>query len=331
MTNPRANVLLCGCGAVGTMASVTLEKSGRAAVTVVLRSNFSKVEKEGFSIDSVDHGKLSGWRPSHISSSVQDAIKNGPFQFIVIALKSLPDIYSIPQLIAPAVTPFESTIVLIQNGIGNEQPFIDAFPNSAIFSGVSMIGAHQQDSGVIKHDGPDLLHLGPIYTAAISRERQDELAAEFSSLYTSGGASCLLTDNIIWMRWKKLVWNASFNSLCAMTGLDSGAIWDAGGVETIIRPVMDEIVSIAKASGHILPDGIQQLTIQSMPRDRYFRPSMLVDVDRGNPMEIEVIVGNPLRIAQELGCQTPLLQMIYEHLKLIQWRIVRDRIGKRTA
>lgn len=114
----------------------------------------------------------------------------------------------------------------------------------------------------------------------------------------------------------------------AIRGLDFGATLDAGGVETIIRLVMDEIVSIAKASEHTLPDGIQQWTIESMPRERYFRPSMLVDVDRGNPMEIEVIVGNPLRIAQELGCQTPLLRMIYEHLKLVQRRIVGDKIGK---
>lgn len=55
---------------------------------------------------------------------------------------------------------------------------------------------------------------------------------------------------------------------------------------------------------------------------------MLVDVDCGNQMEIEVIVGNPLRIAQELGCQTSLLRMIYEHMKLVQWRIVRDKFGK---
>jgi ketopantoate reductase len=101
-----------------------------------------------------------------------------------------------------------------------------------------------------------------------------------------------------------------------------------GGVETIIRPVMDEIVSIAKASGNTLPDGIQQWTIDSIPRDRYLRPSMLVDVDRGNPMEIEVIVGNPLRMAQELGCQTSLLRMIYEYLKLVQWSIVIDKVGK---
>ncbi|KAH8700756.1 ketopantoate reductase PanE/ApbA C terminal-domain-containing protein [Talaromyces proteolyticus] len=329
MFDTRANILLCGCGAVGTMAAVALERSGCAAVTAVLRSNFSVVEQKGFTIDSVDHGRLTGWHPSYIARSVENAMKHGPFQFIVIALKALPDIYSIPELIAPAVTPFESTIVLIQNGIGIEQPFINAFPRSTILSGVSMIGAHQLSSGVIRHDRSDILHLGPIYNASISREKEDELAALFSSLYTSGGASCLLTENITWMRWKKLVWNASFNSVCAMTGLDSGAIIDAGGVETIIRPVMDKINSIAKASGHTLPDGIQQLMIDSMPREMHFRPSMLVDVERGNPMEIEVIVGNPLRIAQELGCETPILRMIYEHLKLVQWRIRRAKTGSR--
>jgi ketopantoate reductase len=48
-------------------------------------------------------------------------MNHGPFQFIIIALKNLPDIYSIPALVAPAITRF-ATIVLIQNGIGIEQP-----------------------------------------------------------------------------------------------------------------------------------------------------------------------------------------------------------------
>jgi ketopantoate reductase len=70
MTDAKVNVLLLGCGAVGTMAAVTLERSGCATVTAVLRSNFAAVKTEGFTIDSVDHGKLSGWRPSHSKSKV---------------------------------------------------------------------------------------------------------------------------------------------------------------------------------------------------------------------------------------------------------------------
>lgn len=65
MADAGVNILLLGCGAVGTLAAVTLQKSNQATVTAVLRSNFAAVAKNGFTIDSVDHGKLSGWRPSH--------------------------------------------------------------------------------------------------------------------------------------------------------------------------------------------------------------------------------------------------------------------------
>lgn len=68
----RKNVLLLGGGAVGTIAAVNLECSGLASVTAVLRSNFKVVTEFGFQIDSVDHGKLSGWRPTkgNVLSSV---------------------------------------------------------------------------------------------------------------------------------------------------------------------------------------------------------------------------------------------------------------------
>jgi ketopantoate reductase len=62
---PKREILVIGAGGVGTMACVALERSGMARVTAVLRSNYEKVVRDGFDIESVDHGKLSGWRPSH--------------------------------------------------------------------------------------------------------------------------------------------------------------------------------------------------------------------------------------------------------------------------
>jgi len=60
----KANILLVGGGAVGAIAAVNLEVGGLAAVTAVLRSNFQAVTEHGYNIESVDHGKLPGWRPS---------------------------------------------------------------------------------------------------------------------------------------------------------------------------------------------------------------------------------------------------------------------------
>lgn len=60
----KARVLLVGAGGVGAIAALNLEEGGRATVTAVLRSSFRIVSEEGYQIDSVDHGILSGWRPS---------------------------------------------------------------------------------------------------------------------------------------------------------------------------------------------------------------------------------------------------------------------------
>jgi ketopantoate reductase len=60
----KRRVLVVGAGGVGTMVCVALERSNMASVTAVLRSNYEQVVQNGFEIESIDHGKLSAWRPS---------------------------------------------------------------------------------------------------------------------------------------------------------------------------------------------------------------------------------------------------------------------------
>lgn len=65
MATPKARVLIVGTGGVGTMAAYALEAGGKAHVTAVMRSNFQAVQKDGISIDSIEHGSgIKNWRPS---------------------------------------------------------------------------------------------------------------------------------------------------------------------------------------------------------------------------------------------------------------------------
>jgi ketopantoate reductase len=70
----QIKILLVGCGSVGTMAAYTLQNSKNADVTVVLRSNYADVLAEGFTIDSVDHGKIDHWTPNHGMSHVDSKL-----------------------------------------------------------------------------------------------------------------------------------------------------------------------------------------------------------------------------------------------------------------
>lgn len=60
----KANVLLVGGGAVGAIAALNIESGGLGEVSAVLRSNYEVVKEKGYTIESVDHGKLVGWRPT---------------------------------------------------------------------------------------------------------------------------------------------------------------------------------------------------------------------------------------------------------------------------
>ncbi|KAL1639389.1 hypothetical protein SLS58_007970 [Diplodia intermedia] len=320
----RIRVLVVGTGGVGTMASVALEKSGRATVTAVLRSNYDQVKAHGFEIDSCDHGKLSGWRPSHIVPAVPHANPAEPFDYVVVTMKNIPEVSNIPEVIRPAVTDGHTAIVLIQNGIGIEQPLVDAFPQSVVLSGVSFVGAHQRNGSVV-HDDHDDWALGAFHNPNLDPKAERAKADEFGSIYNSTAADCEVVDDIVYKRWRKVLWNGVFNPLCAITQLNSAAIRRYGGEYSLIRPAMAEMAAIARADGYDLPDDIVDVMIDSTPIELAFRPSMLVDVDKGNPMEAEVILGNPLRIARRLGVKTPILDDTYRMLKLTQARLLDAR------
>lgn len=76
--------------------------------------------------------------------------------------------------------------------------------------------------------------------------------------------------------------------------------------------------------GEKLPEGIEKFMIVS-DKGVHFEPSMLVDVKKGQPMEIEVILGNPLRIAKKLGVETPVLSMLYRLLHGVQFKLLEQR------
>lgn len=62
-TKTMANILILGCGGVGTIAALNLQPGGKARATTVMRSNYDHVNEHGFQIRSVDHGIVESFPP----------------------------------------------------------------------------------------------------------------------------------------------------------------------------------------------------------------------------------------------------------------------------
>ncbi|KAF2087297.1 2-dehydropantoate 2-reductase family protein [Saccharata proteae CBS 121410] len=330
MATQKANVLLFGSGGVGTIAALNLEVGGLANVTAVLRSNYEAVQKSGFHIKSCDHGTITGWRPSQVVNTVPSVHADSlpAYDFIVCSTKNVPDNPpSLPDQIASAVTPGHTVIVLIQNGLNIERPLFAAFPQNIVLSGVSMIGSHEISHGVIEHDDNDRLVLGPFHNPNLDAAKEEAAAKRFVEIYAAGGkTACEFTADVGFSRWRKLVYNSCLNSICAITGLDTGRIRLAdGAIENLVKPAMEEIRAAAKAAGHELPPEVVDTMINIDPLTMYLPPSMLNDLRKGNFIEVENILGEPLREGTALGVPMPTLKVLYGICKAIQWRTKESR------
>ncbi|KAG2415963.1 hypothetical protein HFD88_007155 [Aspergillus terreus] len=328
--NSKANVLLVGMGGIGTISALNLETGGRAAVTGVLRSNYDVVVEKGFNIRSVDHGIVTGFKPSTVLKHIPDVAKDNiqPYKYVLCTTKNYADIPpTVAELIQPAITPGYTVIVLIQNGLNIDKPLLAAFPQNVILSGTSFCGSHQLSPAEILHEDGDKLFVGAFRNPHLDPAVEDREAQEFCDIYAAGGKCvCEHQPDVGFTRWRKLLYNACLNSLCAITDLDTGRMQIAdGAVENLVRPAMEEIRAAAKACGHELPAELVDFMIALDPVTMYNPPSMQVDIRNRRFTEFENIVGEPLREGTARGVKMPVLTVVYHLLRSMQWKIKEER------
>lgn len=298
----KARVLLIGSGGVGTMASYALETGGMAEVTAVCRSNYEVAVKDGFSIDSIEHGQgITGFKPSHILDKIPRVAEQNqePYDYLLVTTKNVPDVRpNVLDLIEPAVTSEQTTIVLLQNGLNIELPIIKRFPTNIVLSGISLIGATETSHARVRHDDADRVKLGPFPNqAGVSPARAEAVARHFIDMYMACGVvNWEYDDDVKFTRWRKLVYNSCFNSVAAILGMDTARMrMSQIVIDDLVKPSMREIMAIAKSQGVDLPHDIDETIIRMDPTDTAFVPSMGQDAlkvsrsEIGAPSESEML------------------------------------------
>lgn len=315
-------ILLFGAGSLGTIYLYLLSKV--ASVTAVCRSNFDIVKKDGFIINSSIFGNNLHFRPNVVKTCEEAVSSNGkPFDFLLVCSKAFPG--TIPDIIKPAVTPGCTTIVLLQNGIGIEEEYAEAFPTNPIVSCVAYLPATQRPAGIITHGEIELLEVGRYPVSA-----QHNRAQEFVDLVSAAGGTAEHHDDIQWKRWYKLLINASWNPICALTLCTDADFMVSSELATeMVRDVMFEVADIARTYHHEISkaqiDFQMDRAIARIANKNGVEPSMMQDVKAGRRIEVEAIVGNTVRLAKEKGVKCPKLEMIYILAKALDLHIGRER------
>lgn len=311
-------VLLIGIGGVGSIAAYTLQQNG-VEVTAVARSSYDQLQNEGFTIESCDYGKVENFKPTHVYKDVKEAYnEQGPFDYIVITTKNISDVNPVEKMIEGAYSK-DTPIVLLENGIGIERSMFRAYPDATVISGVTMISSTLFHGKIVKHVGVDSVSFGPFINPNLDRDLQIAKAKKFAKLYYNQHNGAKYDEDVKFIRWKKLVYNAAINTTCAITNVDCGRLELFGGMDKIVRPAMKEVIAIAKADGVTLPEGIDEAMIRSDDGE-YYPPSMLIDVRKNQYTEYKTILGTALETAQDLGVEAPVLSLLCSLLEVIQYR-----------
>jgi 2-dehydropantoate 2-reductase len=83
---------------------------------------------------------------------------------------------------------------------------------------------------------------------------------------------------------------------------------------------MEEVAAASAANGRPQPSDAIEKTLEHTKQMVPYDSSMRLDYLAGRPMEIEAIMGNPLRAAEQADVLVPSLRMLYRQLQFLQAR-----------
>jgi 2-dehydropantoate 2-reductase len=340
-------VLIFGTGSVGAVYAYLLSRAITPSnVYCICRSNYAAASSKGFTINSTIFGNNLHFKP-RVACTVDEAASSLPpgehFDYIVVTAKAIPATPSIPEQLRPAVGP-NTILALIQNGISIEQPYADLYPDNPLLSCVVYLPATQTSPGIISHREVELLHIGT-YPSNSPPEHKAS-ATSFSDLLSQGGASTKLHDDIQPQRFSKLLVNASWNPVCALSRsrdaefiqsstshLSTNSPSPSPSLD-LIRSLMLEIALIAKSKGYhqINASTVDRQISRAVARDLPgIEPSMLADAKVHARMEVDAIVGNAVRLAEEKGVEVPLLKGVYALVKALDVSFEREKEREREC
>ena len=321
-----AKVLIVGAGAIGAFYGARLSLAPSCLVSALCRSNYKAVKAHGFSVSSSQFESQT-FKPAQTFANADEA-RNSDTQwdYLLVSTKALPDVSDDTTLLEGLVGP-KTAIVLVQNGLGVEEPYAKRFPHATILSAVTIASVAQPSPGQIKHNRWTRISIGPFFVNPDkSNARATEQNTDLVKLFQKGGikdAEEYDHAGLQFVRWHKIAINAAMNPTAVLSGgTPNAAMANDPDLATFLLGVMDEVLETApKVLGRPLPKKLasaEQILKSTRKNDSGSKPSMLLDWEQGKRMELEVILGNPVRIARERGLEMPRLQALYALLRKAQ-------------
>ncbi len=204
----------------------------------------------------------------------------------------------------------DGLVVTLQNGLGNAEALAAAAGADRVAVGVTTLGAAVVGAGRVRLGGDGTVTIGRTPATA---GRVDALVAWLGA----AGLEAAAVGDIAPAVWRKLAVNCAINPLSAVLGVPNGRLLDDPDAHAMLRAAADEVGAVARALGVAVDDDLAALAEAVADRTAANRSSMLQDVERGAPTEIDAINGAVVRAGRAVGVATPVNEAL--------WRAIAER------
>lgn len=190
---------------------------------------------------------------------------------------------------------WDGLAVTLQNGLGNRETLLRNLGPDRVALGVTTTGATLLGPGLVKAGGE-----GPI-----SIERHPALSPLEEAL-KSANFDVRLVEDAQSLIWGKLVINSAINPLTALLRVPNGELLERLAAHEVLKALARETAQVAEAEKIILPFPDPAAAVEDVARKTASNhSSMLQDVLRGAPTEIDAICGAVVNIGEKHKIPTP--------------------------
>jgi len=285
-------VCVVGCGAIGGLYAAHLAAAGAAEVWAydVAAEHVAAIERDGLRVTG--HTELVG--RVHARTTAREI---PPCDFGIVATKGT---FTEPAMAATAGVLRDAAVCSVQNGIGNEE--VVARHAARVMRGVTLPAGRVAAPGVIHMDAPGTTWIGPFEPSPAG---MDEVTA-LAELLSAAGMPTIAQPDVRGAQWTKLLFNASTNPLCALTGLTHGELCDLPATRRLVGALITEGRAVADALGVALDSDPGALVDEAARTNHQHKPSMLQDALAHRPTEVATLNGGIVAAAAGPGVPTPL-------------------------
>lgn len=309
-------ICVYGAGAIGGQIGACLTQAGVDVSLVARGAHLAAMQQRGLTLISGEE------RFTVRPKAVRDPAVLGPQDVVIVALKA----HSAPaavEAMQPLLAP-ETTVVTAMNGVpwwyfhglagahaGHRLESVD--PGGLQWDGIGperAIGCVLWQANEIAEPGVVKLTFdGRMLFGEPDGSRSDRVVQLCRTLQAAGLASEVVTD-IRAEIWMKLWGNLSFNPVSVLTHASLGTLATDPGSRAVIKRMMTEARDVVERLDIRFTMDLDT-RIDAAKAVGAHKSSMLQDLERGRPIELEALTGVVVELGHLVGVPTPTIEMIY--------------------